>query len=34
MERKRIILLEALVWDLEGGLKAEWTEEALTSIFI
>lgn len=26
--------LEALVWELKEGLEAEWTEEALTSIFI
>jgi hypothetical protein len=34
MERKGIALIETLIWELEEGLEAEWTEEALTSIFI
>jgi hypothetical protein len=29
MARKRIAWLEAPVWELEDGLEAEWTEEAL-----
>jgi hypothetical protein len=29
MARKRIAWLEAPVWELEDGLEAEWTDEAL-----
>jgi hypothetical protein len=34
MERKEIAWLEALVWELEDGLEAEWTEEALIYIYV
>ena len=34
MERKGIAWLEALVWELEDGLEAEWTEEALIYIYV
>jgi hypothetical protein len=34
MERKGIAWLEALVLELENGLEAEWTEEALIYIYV
>jgi len=34
MERKGTAWLEALVWGLEDGLEAEWTEEFLIYIYV